>query len=82
VASDFAECLELVRTKVKPERDRNNRAVYRNRWWQYAEKRPELYATIAGLARVMAGVLHTKYWTVFKHPTSTVFSHALVVFTF
>lgn len=31
---------------VKPERQTNNRAVYRQYWWQHAEKRPALYHTI------------------------------------
>ncbi|KGC30595.1 Eco57I restriction-modification methylase domain-containing protein [Burkholderia pseudomallei] len=31
---------------VKPERQANNRAVYRQYWWQHAEKRPALYHAI------------------------------------
>ncbi|CAJ4898397.1 Type I restriction-modification system methyltransferase subunit [Burkholderia pseudomallei] len=43
VAEDFPDLLEIVRLKVKPERASNNRAVYRERWWHFAEKRPALY---------------------------------------
>jgi len=32
--------------KVKPERDKNNRAKYRDRWWHYAEAVPNLYHVI------------------------------------
>ncbi|MDU3816763.1 MAG: type IIL restriction-modification enzyme MmeI [Pantoea sp.] len=32
--------------KVKPERDKNNRAKYRDRWWHYAEAVPNLYHSI------------------------------------
>jgi hypothetical protein len=46
VASDFPELLKIVREKVKPERDRNNRKERRERWWQFAEKAPALYHTI------------------------------------
>lgn len=31
---------------VKGERQRNNRKVYRDNWWQFAEKRPALYHAI------------------------------------
>ena len=54
VAADYPECLKIVEQKVKPERMKNNRKVYRDRWWHYAEKRPELYGTIAAMERVLA----------------------------
>lgn len=53
VAADWPDLLEIVRTKVKPERDRNNRDVYRRYWWKYAEKRGDLYRAIAPLERVL-----------------------------
>jgi hypothetical protein len=46
VAEDFPELLSIIRDKVKPERDRNNRDVYRDKWWHFAEKRPALYHAI------------------------------------
>ena len=60
VAEDFPELLQIVREKVKPERDKNNRACYRDLWWQYAEKRPALYHAI-GRGAMFA--LHPKGWT-------------------
>jgi hypothetical protein len=42
VASDWPDLLEIVRQKVKPERDVQTRDALRQRWWQYAEKRPGL----------------------------------------
>ena len=56
VAADYPDCLAIVEEKVKPERIKNNRKVYRDRWWHFAEKRPELFRTIAGMERVMATV--------------------------
>ncbi len=55
-AETYPDCMRIVREKVKPERDKNNRKVYRDRWWHYAEKRPDLYATIAGMERVLVRV--------------------------
>lgn len=37
--------------RVKPERDQNDRASYRENWWLFAEPRPRLRQAIAGLSR-------------------------------
>ena len=42
VAADWPELLGLVETRVKPERDTQKRKALRERWWQYADKRPGL----------------------------------------
>ena len=61
----------------------DNRASYRNHWWQHAERRRELYAAIAGLDRVLvtgaAAVMHHMISIV---PSNQVFSHKLIVFPF
>lgn len=59
VAEDFPELLDLVRRLVQPERAQNNRAVYRERWWHFAEKRPALYHAI-GRGRAFAR--HPEGW--------------------
>ena len=46
VAADWPELLAIVEERVKPDRDRQNRKALRVRWWQYAEKRPGLYAAV------------------------------------
>lgn len=38
----WPDLFDVVESKVKPARMRDNRAAYRNYWWQFAEKRPEL----------------------------------------
>ena len=43
---------------VKPEREANNRKVYRDYWWQYAEKRPAMLKALAGLDRVIVITPH------------------------
>ena len=79
-AASYPDCHRIVVHRVKPERDRSNRRVYRERWWQYAEKRPELLRILARMSRVLVGVLHTHHWAVHFCPTQWVFSHGLVVF--
>ncbi|MFO7302625.1 MAG: restriction endonuclease, partial [Acidobacteriota bacterium] len=80
VAADYPDCLEVVRTKVKPERDRNPRKQRRERWWQYAERAPELYATIAGLERVLVTAQTSNKWAPAFQATDIVYSHTVVVF--
>ncbi|AND86591.1 blr0865 [Bradyrhizobium diazoefficiens USDA 110] len=80
-ASRWPDLLEIVRTKVKPLRDRQKRDANRERWWQYAEKRPGLYAAIARSERVL--VISRVRATGFAFvPAKTIFSEQLVVFPF
>lgn len=60
VASDFPELLEIVRKRVKPERDKQKRSVYRERWWLYAERQTALYHAI-GRGRYFAR--HPEGWS-------------------
>ncbi|MEQ9094940.1 MAG: hypothetical protein RIE32_01605 [Phycisphaerales bacterium] len=80
VAADFPECLRVVEETVKPERENNNRDVYRERWWQYAEKRPDLYATIADMARVLMCSQTGRRWSPAWVPLGIVYSHTSVLF--
>jgi len=52
VAADWPDLLEIVRIKVKPERDGQRRDANRERWWQYAEKRPGLSRALKRLRHV------------------------------
>ncbi len=78
-AETYRDCMQIVREKVKPERMKNNRKIYRDKWWHYAEKRPALYATIAGMERVLAVPLVSKYMICAWVPVGVVYSHALGV---
>ena len=42
VASDWPDLIGIVIAKVKPERVKQKRDANRERWWQFAEKRPGL----------------------------------------
>lgn len=50
----------LLRT-VKPERDGNARATYRNQWWLFGEPRRELRPALEGLSRYIATVETAKH---------------------
>ena len=80
VAADWPELLTIVEQQVKPERMRNNRAGYRTYWWQYGEKRVDLYAAIANLERVLAISQVTQHVAFTVLPADMVFAHRLYVF--
>jgi hypothetical protein len=49
--------------RVKPERDQNQRATYRDNWWIFGEPRRELRKALAGLPRFIATVETAKHRT-------------------
>jgi hypothetical protein len=86
-AMAYPDCYEIVERLVKPDRTRKKvngdfqlRYPLYERWWQYADKRPELYATIAGLDRVLVVSLVTHHVALAFVPASFVFAHKLGVF--
>ena len=53
-AETYPDCIEIVRTKVKPERDANTYSQSaKERWWLYERSRPELYSAISEHKRVL-----------------------------
>ncbi len=56
VRRDFPEVYQHVLATVKPERDTNNRAAYRDNWWIFGEPRREFRPALAGLSRYVATV--------------------------
>ena len=46
VATDFPDLLAIVREKVKPEREKQNRECRKKYWWHFAEKTSALYHAI------------------------------------
>ena len=80
VAADWPELLGIVEARAKPERDVQNRKALRERWWHYADKRPGLYAAIAGLDRVLVTPQTSNVQALVFLPVQVVFSHTLIVF--
>ena len=79
-AEKTPELLEIVRTKVKPERDVQKRDALRERWWQYADKRPALRAATRNLARALANCQTGPHVSFAFLPTRMIYSHALNVY--
>jgi hypothetical protein len=81
-AAEYPACLAVVRNEVKPVRERDKRKAYRDRWWQFAEKRRAMYEAIEGLTRVVAIALTSKAVMPLFVPTGSVFAHSLGIFAF
>ncbi len=79
-ARSYATPFQRLLERVKDERMKNNRKVYRDYWWQYAEKRPAMRKAIAPLSEVLVIALVSKTVMPLRVPASQVFSHALGVF--
>ncbi|MFM2447629.1 MAG: hypothetical protein RIS44_79 [Pseudomonadota bacterium] len=61
VRQRFPAVYQWVHEKVKPERDQNNRAVRRERWWLFGETNPKLRKQLVGLPRYIATVETAKH---------------------
>lgn len=61
VRREFPEVYQHLLDTVKPERDRNNRASYREKWWWFGEPRRELRPAMVGLRRYIATVETMKH---------------------
>ncbi|MCX7564132.1 class I SAM-dependent DNA methyltransferase [Xanthomonadaceae bacterium XH05] len=59
----FPEVYQYVFERVKPERDQNNRAIYRENWWLHGEPRSAFRPALAGLSRYIATVETAKHRT-------------------
>jgi len=79
-AERWPDLLAIVREKVKPERDQNNRENYRKCWWQFAEYRPGLFEAIANLNRCFVTSGISKHRVFAAVTPQQVFTHNLYVF--
>jgi hypothetical protein len=61
VRQRFPAVYQWVLERVKPERDTNNRATYRDNWWVFGEARKDLRPALRGLPRYIATVETTKH---------------------
>jgi hypothetical protein len=59
--SRYPATYQRVYERVKPERDQNARATYRDNWWIFGEPRREFRPMIAGLPRYVATVITAKH---------------------
>jgi len=83
VAEDWPDLIEILRRRVKPERDKQTRPALKTRWWQYAEKRPGLYRSIDSINHVFVNSSKAApQYAIAKLPKGLVYSQNLNVFAF
>lgn len=61
VREQYPAVYQHVLERVKPERDQNNRAFYRDNWWLFGEARKDWRLMAKGLPRYIATVETTKH---------------------
>jgi hypothetical protein len=80
----WPELMDIVERNVKPEREKLRNTAdgirLKQYWWHFARTRPELYAAIEGLDRVLAISSVTPHASFAFLPTRMVYSHALILF--
>lgn len=79
-ANRWPDLIQIVREKVKPERDKNNREVRRKYWWRFGETTPALFAALAKLDRCLVTARVTKHLMFSFQPTNRIFNEKLYVF--
>ncbi|WP_433935199.1 DNA methyltransferase [Sorangium cellulosum] len=83
-AGRWPALLSIVRSRVKPERDRLRStgvdAGHKARWWQFANPRPELRRRLAPLRRCLVAARVTKHLCFAFQPVDRTFSDQLCVF--
>lgn len=80
-SKEFKECYELIKSRVKPERDKVNRERYRSVWWQFGEKCENLYKHTKLLKKVIGLSRVTKYVQPCLLENNGIFSDATVIFS-
>ena len=78
-ALKFETCFEIIKDRVKPERDKNKDKRRREIWWQFSRPTTDLYKTISKNERCIGINRHTKYLTFELLPTNYIYSDATVI---
>ena len=81
VAEDWPDLIGIVERLVKPERDPQTRQALKERWWQYAEKRPGLYDAVKSLTGILATSRVSPYLVFSTLTAGQVYTEQLIVFS-
>jgi hypothetical protein len=79
VRRNYPEVYQRILNTVKPERDVNNRASYRDAWWIFGEPRSDLRPAIAGLDRFIVTPVTQKHRNFVFLPATVLPDDALMV---
>ncbi len=79
-ASQYKKPFDYILKHVKPMRDKNRRASYREKWWIHMEPRPAMWESISHLPRYIATPAVSKYRIFVWLEQNVVPDHALFIF--
>jgi hypothetical protein len=79
-ASRYALAFAIVEAKVRPERQRQARSAYRDRWWRFAEEKPGLYRRLRDASSVIAVAQTSNALMPIVVPAQQVFDQTCIVF--
>ena len=82
VRDRYPAVYQHVLSSVRPHREQNNRASYRDNWWLYGEARSELRKAMRGLNRYIATIETAKHRVFQFLPISTVPDNKLICIPF
>lgn len=80
-AERYADCLDIVKNNVYPER-KVKKGAYSKYWWRYARRQEKLYEAIASLKRVLVKAQVSNTWAFCFVNPEMVFDQRLVVFAY
>lgn len=75
----YTKALSIIRARVKPYRDTVKRKAHRERWWQYGDRRPGLYKSLASKSHVITTGITSKYCAFALVSACQVFDQTTVV---
>jgi len=78
----FPGAYQRVLYGVKPQRDQSQRTSYREKWWLFAEARPDMRTALKDLPRFIASPMTAKHRTFQYLDAGTLPDQGLVVFAF
>lgn len=81
-AETYPDLIEIVRKRVKPGRDKINRARNRERWWLFGEYRKGLREAVKDLEQVIIRSVVSELHMLVFAPKDYVFANTVVVFAF
>jgi hypothetical protein len=81
-AKKYPDCYQIVERLVKPERQRPDNNMGREKWWQFYRRGVDLYQTIQGMKKVIALCEVTKHLTFAYVDTGAVYTANLDIFAF
>lgn len=79
-AQQWPDLYEVVKLRVKPDREKQKDKVGKGFWWRFLRHRPALYNTIRNFSRVLVAGQTSKYRTFTFLPNGMVYDQKLIVF--